>query len=365
MSSNDVILNKIIEQVVLNYHPTTIVNLQDLIRAVDVNPILSSFIQEDWELSKKEKHRLDKIKKLVEKYPQYVFTSDALYYLHNYLRFFNQTYPTEEDLLKKFPLFREEIEQMYNPKKKAPPVKFSYKEYKINPKSVLYHTTNAFELFEQDNERTPYGTSWFNIDSIYDPENIYAFHPNRGGMRVISYKWIGGHPDKKPKSTSRLTKTYPFIDLEEIGKNSYPRIMDARKITSIPKSVLEDFLNSKGLETNLHEPDLAKNILEQYGITWKPILVEFLKSKGYDGIIVDNQEIVLFEPERWLFFDSIEQSDNVYLAATELIERYIENKETYSDSNILNYQLIPEIASKYGVEKNLLQMIFNRNKKFF
>ena len=366
MSSNDVILNKIMEQVLLNYHPTTIVSLQDIVRAVDVNSLLSSFIQEDWELYK-DKHSLEKIKKLVEKYPQYFFTTDALHYLDNYLRWFNQSYPTKKDLLDKFSLFTEQIDKMYETAtvKKKTKSKFSPKDFKINPNSTLFHTTNSFELFEQDREGTPYRNAWFNIDSIYKPENIYEFHPKRGGMRVIGYKWIGAHPDKKVKSSSRLTKTYPFLDSDGIGKSLYPKIMDARKITTIPKDILEEYLSEKGLEANLHEPDLTKNILEQYGFTWKPIVIEFLKSKGYDGVIADNQEIVIFEPDRWLFFDSIEQSDDVYLASTELVEKYLENKELYSDDNILNYQLIPEIASKYNVDRDLLQMIFNRNKKFF
>ena len=364
MSSNDVILNKIMQQIILNYHPSTIVSLSDIEKAVDINLLLSSFVDEEWDLYKKP-NSLEKIKKLVSPYKQYVFTSDALYYLDNYLRLFNEKYPTVEKLIEDFPLFRDQIKDLFLEKeeKKRKTVKFTPKEFKINTNTTLYHTTNAFEIFEQYKSGTPYGASWFNIDSVYQPENIYSFYPNRGAMSVIVYKWIVSHPEVVRTESSRLTKSYPFLDSESIGKSYNPKIMDARKITNIPKEAIEEFLIEKGLETNLHDPDLTKNILEQYGKTWKPIVIEFLKSFGFDGFIADNNELLLFEPERWIFFDSIDQSDDNYLAATELIETYDENKDLYSNANILNYQLIPQIASKYGVDRNLLQLIFQQNKK--
>lgn len=411
-----VIIYNIMNQLVLNYHPSRIVNSQDLERAIDTHPFLN-VISEGWDLNQKAKD-VKQIRNIVSNYKQYVFTTDALNYLQTFLDLFGENYEDKETLLDKFPLFKEEIENLYMRPKKPKVVKFQPNSIDIDMNTTLYHTTNAFEIFEQNGNGktgyTPYGVSWFNIDSIYPPENIFEFHPNRGPMRVIKYKWLGSHANvdivrstaigsggsgsggsgsggsgslNEKKSSRRLTKSYPFLGSDSMKKSLHPVIMDARKIHTIPRETIENYLVEKGLVANpttnigvdniLPEIDHGKNILEQYGFTWKPIIVEYLKSLGFDGILVVNNELVLFEPEKWLFFDGIEQSDNMYLAIVELMKNYVENKNLYSDPMTLFYQLIqsaerplpsgrkiPNIASKYNLDKKSLEIIFMKNKKY-
>jgi hypothetical protein len=346
-------------QMVMNYHPSRIVHPIDLERALFSQRFLSS-IANLWESETAneidvEEKNLSNVRKMVKKYNQYIFTKESLEYIYDFLKYIHQRFPTQESMIKKFNLEKDKIKELWSDEQtntKIESIHFQPKIVTIDPSSKLYLTTNPFELFERKDKSIPYGTTWFAINNIYEPEKTIEFHSDRGPMRVILYHFIN-----QPKTSE---DQYPFLDQNEFV--SMPRIMDARKVNYIPKEEIEKYLREKGIELELRDPKLDKNILSQYGRTFRPFVVDYLKSFGLDGVLSKENQLALFEPERWIRFGAIEQADAMYLALTDLLNRYEVMKED-ENFNLLNFKQIhiPEIAEHNHVDKKSLEILFKMN----
>jgi hypothetical protein len=355
------ILDILKTQMVLNYHPSRIVTKNDMKLALDSEPFLSS-ISSGWNLEDRAEN-ISEAKKLVKKYDKYVFQNEALHFIQKFLNHFHANFPTKESLLNKFTLYSDRINKLWTIKDyKVNPIIFKPKVVTIDPKTNLYLTTNAFQLFERNSLKskenkglgTPMGATWFSIEDIYDPEKTLKLHSERGAMRVIKYNFIN-----EPKTN---LEKYPFLDGHI--KIVMPRIMDARKIDHIPKEVLDEYFKQKGIPIEFNEPNMDKNILSQYGRTFRPFVIDYLKSFGLDGVIVKNNELALFEPERWIRFEDIEQADPMYLALSELMNTF-ENIDRKNDLLVQNFYKfnIPMVAEKNGVDRKSLEILFHMNTK--
>jgi hypothetical protein len=341
-------------QMVNSLHPSKIVNKVDMERALYANRLLS-ILSKDWkEGFQQDIVDLSEIKELVKKYNNYIFNKEALIYMQKFLNYLHEQFPTKESWLSYFPLMRKQIEELfYESPSQIKIIPFQPKIITINPESSLFHTTNNFELFERKGFKgIPYGTTWFTLDQIYDPDKTIQFHADRGAMRVIKYKWITNRKHNQEE--------YPMIDQSEFI--SMPNIMDARKIENIPKESIEEYFKKKGIDIILPLPNLEKNLLSQYGRTMRPLVVEYLKSFGLDGLIVKDGQIAIFDPERWIRFDSIEQGDDLYLALSDLLNTFehLKNEDQFSIVGFKNFY-IPKIAQKNDVDKNSLEILFNIN----
>lgn len=348
-------------QMVMNYHPSRIVHPLDLERALFSQRFLSS-IANLWDLEKLDHKRiaqvespsLSDVRKMVKKYKSYVFTQESLEYIQDFLNYIHRTFPNEKSMMEKFPLEKDRIKELWNDheNKKFKSIQFHPKLITIDSNSKLYLTTNPFELFERKDQSIPYGTTWFSINSIFEPEKTIQFHSDRGPMRVIQYHFIN-----QPKTNE---DQYPFLSPNEFS--SMPVIMDARKVSHIPKEVIEKYLREKGIEIELHEPNLDKNILSQYGRTFRPFVIDYLKSFGIEGVLWKDNQLALFDPGRWIRFEGIEQADAMYLALNDLLNQY-EMLKKEDNFNLLNFKqiYIPEFAEKNKVDKKSLEILFKMN----
>lgn len=341
MSTEKLILDSIMNQIILGTHESSIITQEDMQQALLFHPLFNSIVEQMENKSDLEKRYTDvkQVKQITKEYKKYYFTEDALMILQNFINFFHKEFPNKKSLQKRFPLFSELIAQIYTKKdfeKKRP--ELPTKEVEIDLTKPLYHTTNAFEIFEMKNVGTPYGPAWFNINSIYSPDKIQDFHPDRGGVRVIKYSWI-------PGSEIDFSADYPFIDIKAKNK---PKIMDARKLKLIPAEPIERHFQMNGMILELPRPDKEQNILMTYGKTWRPFVMKFLEEKGFDGVLTNQNEIVIFHPERWIKFENIEQGDMLYSALIESLNKKNKNK-------------IEDIASKYNIDSTSLKILYNKN----
>lgn len=348
-------------EMVMGYHPSKIINKIDLERALLSNRLLS-ILAKDWKENENiYENDLSQIKKIVKKYDKYVFTKEALRFMQNFLNYIQSNFPDKESmfrtipLLKNHPVIKSQVDELFYQSPKVKYISFRPKVVTISPESKLFHTTNNFELFERKGYKgIPYGTTWFSIDKIYDPEKTIQFHADRGPIRVIQYQWIT-NPKFNPEK-------YYFVEQHE--NISMPKMMDARKIDSIPKESIEKYFHEKGIEIKLKEPNLEKNILSQYGRTFRPFVVDYLKSFGLDGVIVKDNQIAIFEPDRWVRFHNIEQSDPMYLALSDLLNTYDYLKsQDFFDINEFKEHYIPLISEKNDVDQESLKILFNINNK--
>jgi hypothetical protein len=117
--------------------------------------------------------------------------------------------------------------------------------------------------------------------------------------------------------------------------------LDATRIKFIPAEPIEKYLEKNGMILELPAIEKSKDMLMAYGRTWRPFVVKYLESYGFDGILFNKNEIVIFKPERWVVFDSIDQGDTLYTA---LIESLNKNKTQ-------------EIAEKYNVDPQTLKIL--------
>ena len=339
---------------ILNSHASRVIQAQDLDLAIKTNNFLQNLTM-NWNLI----HRptqLDLAKKVVLDYPEYIFSFSALRFLENFLRLSQEIYPTKKSLLNEMPLYQSEIDQIYQNQVKSSSIPFEPKSVDINLESNLYHTTNAFEIFEQKLNGTPLGPASFNIDSVYPEYLISELYPDRGAMRVISYRWLT-NPWKE-----NISKSYPLLDSDAMAKPIEPKILDGRDLKVIPKDVLEDYMEKRGVALYLPEPNLAFDILNQYGRNWRPFLIDYLKSLGFDGVLIKNDEIVLFQPKRWISFYNIQAADPMYLAFQDVLHEIREYPQVYNKDMIQRF-LIPKMASKHQVDPISLQIIYNLNFK--
>lgn len=340
MTLHNLILDSLMNQIISGVHPSNIIHETEMVEALTLHPLFSSIVADmdnRSDLFKKDTN-LSLAKQSSKRYPKYYFTEDALKVLQNFYDFMDQKFPTRKALEKRFPLSGKYISQIYFQPKDTQITKFNPKQIEIDLSKPLYHTTNAFEIFEMKDVGTPFGPAWFTIDEIFDPENVKDFHPKRGGMRVIKYKW-----NFLPEID--LEKEFPFVDAKV---KLAPKIMDARKLKKIPAGAIETYFSDQGMILTLPKPDLDQNILMVYGKTWRPFLVKYLTDKGYDGILTKQNELVLFRPERWLTFENIEQGDMLYSAVIETLKQRNKFK-------------IPEIASQNKVDPQSLMILYNKN----
>lgn len=339
-------LDSLMNQIVSGVHESNIINGEEMERNIKMHPLFSSIVadMEDPTMTLHAKNvNLKEVKQDVKRYKKYVFTDDALIILANFLDFMHKQYPSRKALEKRFPLFYPWIAQIFvkPPTSKKGPSTFVPKIAEIDINKPLYHTTNAFEIFEMKKQGTPFGPAFFNIDTIYPPEKIQQFHPNKGGMRVIQYKWI-------PSSNLDFTIDYPFVDVK---KQRTPKILDARKLKKIPSGAIEKYFETHGIVLDLpEETSEPSDILSVYGKTWRPFIVRYLEKLGFDGILVKNDEIVLFHPDRWITFSSIDHGDMLYSALIEALQTNNKFK-------------IPEIAAKYNLDLESLMTLFTMNKQ--
>jgi hypothetical protein len=342
-------------QMVMNYHPSRIVQRSDIQVALDTQPFLSSIAQNISEHMKNESKDISQVKQLSKKYNKYVFTNDALFLIQTLIDQIKIHFPTKRSMEEIFPMFQKQIDELYKDEKSSPKVKtikFKPKIVTIDPESKLFHTTNSFEVFERNKIKTPYGTSWLSMDKIYEPEKTIQFHSDRGPLRVIQYQLLSlpHHFDSSP--------------IEHEINVSTPNIMDARKIDHIPKESIEEYFNEKGVVIKFPSPNLEKNILSQYGRTFRPFVVDYLKTFGLDGVLVKDNQIAFFQPERWLEFESIEQGEPMYLALSDLLNNYDTMKDT-EDFILKDFEdyYIPKISEKNDVDLDSLRILFQMNRK--
>ncbi len=349
------LFHQMIQQMsIFHTHSSNVVQKQDLERAVQNSWFLQN-LTILWNLDQKPT-LIEQAKELVSSYPEYKFSSSALKFIQNFINIFHEKYPTKETLLSSMPLYKKEIEKIYAPPPTNSKESFEPQPAKINLESNLYHTTNAFEIFERKSPGTPLGTAWFNIDSIYPEHLITELYPDKGAMRVIRYRWIGN------PWLENINRSYPFLDSDSLVKPPEPRILDARKLKQIPKNAIEDYMEQKGVAIYLPEPDLSQDILSQYGRNWRPFVIEYLKSMRWDGILTKDVEIGLFEPRHWISFLNIEAGDNMYMAIQEVLQEIQDYPEIYNKDMIERF-LVPKIAGKYKLDPNSLQVIYNINSK--
>jgi hypothetical protein len=335
------IFDSLMNQISVNYHPNNIVNHEDIERAIDIHPLFSA-ISQDWNLSPYSVKGISLAKSLSRKYKNYIFTSYALKMIQRFFEEFHQEFPNRKSIEKKYPFLSKVIDQIYmEPKGKVSKFDESkLKEIQIDPESSLFHTTNAFEIFEMQKDGTPYPPAWFSIDEIFPISKIEDFHPLRGPVRVIEYKWI-------PWKTKDFSEDYPFIDT---NTEFQPRILDARKMKKIPSEAIEQAYKERGLEINLPDPDLEQDLLMTYGEDYRPFIINYLKKIGFDGVYSKSDQIVLFEPKRWIVFEGIEQGDVLYSA---LVEALTEN----------SIEKLIDIANKYNVDYDSLRTLYLKNKE--
>lgn len=340
MSLQTLILDSIMDQIIQSQHYSSIIQKDEIEQAIKFHPLLGSIVLEMESNDDLCKYVADykQAKQETKKYKKYFFTEEAIMVLQNLYNFIQDKFPTRNALQKRFPLHYIYIAQLYTQPPKENKIKFEPKEVQIDLSKPLFHTTNAFEIFEMKDVGTPYGPAWFTINKIFSPEFVQDFHPSRGGVRVIKYKWI-------PSSEIDLTTEYPFIDLQT---KTMPKIMDARKLKMIPPSAIEKFYETKGMILSMPYPNPEENILMTYGKTWRPFVVKYLESMAFEGILTKQNEIVLFHPEKWVTFENIEQGDMFYSAIIEALKTRNRNK-------------IPEIAQKYNIDTQSLFILFNRN----
>lgn len=339
MSLESLILDSIMNQFVLGEHISNIINSEDMERAILFHPLFSAIVAEMDDQSELTQNipTNREAKQESKRYKKYVFTDDALNILQNFYDFMHERFPTRNSLEERFPSMRVYISQIFTQPKESV-IKFEPKEVQVDISKPLYHTTNAFEVFEMKDLGTPYGPAWFTIDAIYSPEQINDFHPDRGGLRVIRYDWI-------PFNEIDMTEDYPFIDFQT---KVNPKIMDARKLKVIPAQAIEKYFEHNGMILQLPEIQKDKDILMSYGKTWRPFIVKYLESKGFDGILTKNNEIALFHPERWIKFKNVEQGDMLYSSLIESLKRR-------------NREKIPEIAYQFKVDPQSLFILYKRN----
>lgn len=336
------VFDSIMNQIIHNDHQSSIINGNDMERAILRHPLFSSIVSEmdsKTDILKPNYKGASKIKKHTKRYPRYIFTEDGLSILQNFIEFINHRFPTKRSLERAFPLFSKYIAQIYTkPEYKNDSPIVSLKEVEIDTLKPLFHTTNSFEIFEMKNTGTPYGPAYFSIDTIFSPEFIKDFHPERGALRVIRYKWI-------PSTNFDLSSEYPFVDVQT---KHTPKILDATRVKFIPPEQIEKYLGENGMILELPTIDKSKDILTAYGRTWRPFVVKYLESYGFDGILFNKKEIVIFKPERWIVFDTIEQGDMLYTALIESLKKTNKNKTL-------------DIAEKYDIDPKTLQILRRRN----
>jgi hypothetical protein len=345
------LLNLIIQQMtILNLHESNIIQKEDLEKAILTNSFLQNIVL-DWNLNLIPNEQIqDRIKKLVNLYPKYTFTSSALKYLQYFFELWKDQFPNKQTLVDIFPLYVTEIDKLYESlQRSTSKEKLVLKPVKMNLNSNLYHTTNSFIIFERKGSGTPLGPASFNIDSRYPFELISEIFPNRGSMRVIRYRWLAS-----PWFTEdRMLKSYPFLDSDSLVKLPEPRILDARKITHFPKHILEDYIEQKGVALIFPEPDLSLELLDQYGRNWRPFIIDYLKYHHFDGILFKDDQIMIFEPQQWISFDGIEEADSMYVAVLDVLEQ----------SKINPQYLISNVASRLNVDPISLEIIYKINLK--
>jgi hypothetical protein len=341
MSVEKLMIDSVMNQIILGTHESNIITAEDIQQALLFHPLFNSIVDEMDNKSDLATKYTDtkQIKQITKEYKKYYFTEDALMILQNFINFFNEQFQSRKALVKRFPLLSNYIDQIYlQPSKDRSKTQPELKQAEIDFSKPLFHTTNAFEVFEMKNVGTPYGPAWFNIDSVYSPDRIQDFHRDRGGVRVIQYKWI-------PGSDKDFTIDYPFIDVKTTHK---PKILDARKLKLIPAGPIEKHFEMNGMVLELPKLDKEQNILMSYGKTWRPFIVKYLEDKGYQGILTKKDEIVIFRPERWIKFENIEQGDLLYSALIESLNKKNKNK-------------IEQIASKYKIDDTSLKILYNKN----
>jgi hypothetical protein len=340
MSKQPFILDSLMNEIINSVHESRIINKEEIVTFLKLHPLFGSILgkADDLDFLEQRLTKVSEAKKETKKYPKYVFTEDAIMALQNFYDYMYENYPTRKILEKDFPLFITYIAQIYDQPKEAKQVVFEPKTVEIDIDKPLYHTTNAFEIFEMEGAGTPYGPAWFTIDSIYPIDKIAGYHEDRGGMRVLKYKWNTSNP-------LDFEVEYPFIDVQA---NLYPRIMDGRKIKYIPPKAIEKYFEENGMILDLPNPNMNENILMTYGKTWRPFVTKYLESFGFDGVLIKDQQIAVFHPERWLTFENVEYGDILYSSLIEALKKKNKNQ-------------LEVIADKNNLDKRSLQILYNKN----
>ncbi len=141
------LLNQMIQQMsILHSHSSNVVQRQDLERAVQNHWFLQNLVL-NWNLDSPSSS-VDLAKKLAKSYPQYTFSSGALKYIENFMNMYHQKYPNKKSLLVSMPLYQKEIDKIYSSTPTSSMETFDPKEIEIDLESNLYHTTNAFDIFD-------------------------------------------------------------------------------------------------------------------------------------------------------------------------------------------------------------------------
>jgi len=157
---------------------------------------------------------------------------------------------------------------------------------------TLYHHTNTNDLFELQYPSVPRGPVWFVINSRVPP-NL----EKRGNLdRTLSYKYhSGAHPNLYVFHPQEKDKILREVERNIRQKNAKYSFKDQPEYLSGRLSILDRFGPPQEFPSSA-------------------ILSYFLE-RGYDGIYEplnpNVNQVVLFEPSRWLTYQTVDDQSRV------------------------------------------------------
>lgn len=158
----------------------------------------------------------------------------------------------------------------------------------------LIHETNSPVLFENIESGTPRGPAWFTQDQDQDQKQSLFNYTDRGGhgnfySRFLIYQWKKGPGPKL------------FLDNGDGGQ----------------LFLLTEINASLGEKKQLLYPIRGRaSLLDRFeSLEDRKIIVDWLVSNKYDGVLERENSLVLLKPEKWISFKRVDLDKTSLLAS--------------------------------------------------